>query len=90
MVFTTAVEAINSLTSARAQYRLKSELKKFLTPSILILDELGYLRIDKAGADLLFQIISLLFARYQSNFTAGKCGHFALSTFSVGHGHRVK
>ena len=66
VVFTTAVEAINSLTSAQAQYRLKSELKKFLAPSILILDELGYLPIDKAGADLLFQIIS---GRYEKGST---------------------
>jgi hypothetical protein len=28
-------------------------------PALLILDELGYLPIDKAGADLLFQVISL-------------------------------
>jgi DNA replication protein DnaC len=30
-----------------------------LNLTILILDELGYLPIDKTGADLLFQVISL-------------------------------
>ena len=39
--FTTAVEAINTLAAAQAQYRLKQELKKFLAPSILVMDELG-------------------------------------------------
>jgi len=34
------------------------ELKKYLKPSLLVLDELGYLPIDKTGADLLFQVIS--------------------------------
>jgi DNA replication protein DnaC len=34
------------------------ELKKYLAPSVLILDELGYLPIDKHGADLLFQVIT--------------------------------
>jgi DNA replication protein DnaC len=29
-----------------------------LNPALLIIDELGYLPIDKHGADLLFQIIS--------------------------------
>ena len=58
VLFTTAVEAINSLTAAQAQSALKTELKKFLAPSILVLDELGYLPIDKTGADLLFQIFS--------------------------------
>ena len=32
-------------------------------PSLLLLDELGYLPIDKRGADLLFQIVT---ARYES------------------------
>ena len=66
VLFTTAVEAINCLTAAQAQYRLKSELKRFLAPSTLILDELGYLPIDKTGADLLFQIIS---GRYEKGST---------------------
>jgi DNA replication protein DnaC len=66
VLFTTAVEAINTLTAAQAQSRLKHELKKFLAPSILVCDELGYLPIDKHGADLLFQIIS---GRYEKGST---------------------
>ena len=64
--FTTAVEAINTLTAAQAQSRLKTELKKFLAPTLLVMDELGYLPIDKNGADLLFQIIS---GRYEKGST---------------------
>ncbi len=45
---------------------MKAELKKFLAPSILVCDELGYLPIDKNGADLLFQIIS---GRYEKSST---------------------
>ena len=66
VLFTTAVEAINTLAAAQTQYRLKAELKKFLAPTILVCDELGYLPIDKAGADLLFQIIS---GRYENGST---------------------
>jgi len=66
VLFTTAIEAINSLSAAQAQSRLKHELKKFLAPTLLVLDELGYLPIDKTGADLLFQIIS---GRYQKGST---------------------
>jgi DNA replication protein DnaC len=66
VLFATAIEAINSLSAAQTQCRLKSELKKFLTPTLLILDELGYLPIDKTGADLLFQIIS---GRYEKGAT---------------------
>ena len=43
--------------------RLKRELKRYLKPAVLIIDELGYLPIDKHGADLLFQIISQRYER---------------------------
>ena len=59
VLFAPAIDVINTLSVAQAANRLKSELKKYVAPSTLILDELGYLPIDKHGADLLFQIISL-------------------------------
>jgi DNA replication protein DnaC len=59
VLFASAVDVINTLTAAQASGRLKQELKKYTKPALLILDELGYLPIDKAGADLLFQVISL-------------------------------
>jgi DNA replication protein DnaC len=58
VLFTTAVDVINALVGAQKAGRLQAELKKYLKPSVLVLDELGYLPIDKVGADLLFQIIS--------------------------------
>jgi len=58
VLFTTAVDIINTLTAAQTVGRLKNELKHYLKPTILDVDELGYLPIDKAGADLLFQVIS--------------------------------
>ena len=63
VLFTTAVDVINSLAAAQAANPLKTELKKYLSPSLLLLDELGYLPIDKHGADLLFQIISHRYER---------------------------
>ena len=66
VLFTTAIEAVNSLSAAQAQCRLKTELKKFLSPTLLLIDEVGYLPIDKTGADLLFQIIS---GRYEKGST---------------------
>lgn len=58
VLFTSAIDAVNNLIAAQNAGLLKQELKKYLKPSLLILDELGYLPIDKTGADLLFQIIS--------------------------------
>jgi len=58
VLFATAIDVINTLAAAQTAGRLKTELKKYTRPAVLILDELGFLPIDKAGADLLFQVIS--------------------------------
>ena len=63
VLFATAIDVINTLAAAQATGRMKQALKKYTRPSVLILDELGFLPIDKAGADLLFQVISL---RYET------------------------
>ncbi len=57
-LFTSAADIINTLSAAQAAHRLKVELKKYLRPDLLIIDELGFMPIDKHGADLLFQVIS--------------------------------
>ncbi len=59
VLFASAIEVINTLAAAKSAGRLKAELKKYTKPALLILDELGYLPIDKTGADLLFQVIAL-------------------------------
>lgn len=57
-LFTSAADIINTLTAAQKAHRLKNELAKYLRPELLVIDELGFLPIDKHGADLLFQVIS--------------------------------
>jgi DNA replication protein DnaC len=59
VLFASAIDIINTLAAAKSAGHLKAELKKYTKPALLILDELGYLPIDKTGADLLFQVISL-------------------------------
>lgn len=66
VLFTTAIDIVNTLAAAQSTHRLKSELKKYLSPSIVLIDELGYLPIDKTGADLLFQVFS---QRYETGST---------------------
>ena len=60
---TRAVDMINHLTTAQMNGLLGKALKSYVRPTLLLLDELGYLPIDKRGADLLFQVIA---ARYES------------------------
>nr|CBX29509.1 hypothetical protein N47_J04900 [uncultured Desulfobacterium sp.] len=59
VLFTTAIDIINTLSAAQFAGRMKQELKKYTRPALLLIDELGFLPIDKKGADLLFQVISL-------------------------------
>jgi DNA replication protein DnaC len=66
VLFTSAIDVINTLTTAKSTGRLKQEIRKYAKPALLIVDELGYLPIDKSGADLLFQVIS---ARYEQGST---------------------
>jgi DNA replication protein DnaC len=61
--FTRVVDMINSLTTAQINGTLERTLRQYTTPSLVLLDELGYLPIDKRGADLLFQVVA---ARYES------------------------
>ena len=58
VLFTSAIDALNRLVAAKAAHRLRAELRRYLAPSILVCDEIGYLPLDKAGADLVFQLIS--------------------------------
>jgi DNA replication protein DnaC len=60
---TRVVDLINHLTTAQMNGLLGKALKAYVRPSVLLLDELGYLPIDKRGADLLFQVVA---ARYES------------------------
>ena len=71
--FTTAIDIVNTLAAAQNAGRLVQEIKKYTRPQLLVVDEVGYLPIDKHGADLLFQVIS---QRYET-------GSIILSTNKV-------
>lgn len=72
VLYTTAVDIINTLAAAQSAGRLKREFHRYLKPAILIIDELGYLPIDKLGADLLFQIISQRYERAPTVMTTNR------------------
>ena len=72
VLFTNAIDVINTLNAAQKQGRFKDELKKYLKPQLIILDELGYLPIDQRGADYLFQVISQRYERGSIILTTNK------------------
>jgi len=56
--FTTAMNLINTLSASLADNSFLKTMKAFTTPRLLIIDELGFLPVDRTGADLLFQVVS--------------------------------
>jgi DNA replication protein DnaC len=68
--WTRAIDMLNALTTAQINGTLDKKLREYTRPELLLLDELGYLPIDKRGADLMFQVIA---ARYE-------CGSIVITT----------
>lgn len=56
--FISCATLLNRLVTADATNDLERECKKFLTPSLLIIDELGYMTMSQQEANLFFQVIS--------------------------------
>ena len=72
VLFTGAIEIINTLAAAHASGSIKRALHHYVKPDVLCLDELGYLPIDKFGADCLFQIISHRYERGATLITTNR------------------
>jgi DNA replication protein DnaC len=72
VLFANAINVINDLSAAQKNSALKQQLKKYLAPRVLLLDEIGYLPIDQHGADLLFQVISQRYERGSIILTTNK------------------
>lgn len=72
VLFTTAVDIINTLAAAKSAGQLKRDIRRYVRPTVLIVDELGYLPIDKLGADLMFQVISQRYERAPTVFTTNR------------------
>ena len=72
VLFANAIDVINTLSAAQTRGQLKTELRRYTTPTLLVLDELGYLPIDQRGADLLFQVLSARYERASTVITTNK------------------
>ncbi|MDR0295705.1 MAG: IS21-like element helper ATPase IstB [Prevotellaceae bacterium] len=64
--FISCHDLIIQLNKAHTENRLEQRLKHFAKYKLLIIDEVGYLPIDKQGANLFFQLIA---KRYEKNST---------------------
>ena len=72
VLFASAMDIINNLNTAQSTGCFKQQLNKYLKPDILIIDELGYLPVDRKGADTLFQVISKRYEKAPVILTTNK------------------
>lgn len=63
VLFTTAAAMIAALTKALTEGKLEEKLKVYTVPRLLVIDEIGYLPIDRVGANLFFQLVSRRYER---------------------------
>jgi len=58
VLFTTLNDMVSVLMASMADNSLPSKLRQYVQPSLLIVDEVGYLPVSKEGANFLFQVVA--------------------------------
>jgi DNA replication protein DnaC len=58
VLFTTAMDMLNHLLASQVDHSLVRKLRSYTEPTLLIVDELGYLSLDQQTSNLLYQVIS--------------------------------
>ena len=61
--FTSAVDMVQALQSAHLEGLAALKLRTYVQPSLLVVDELGYLPMDQASANWIFQVVSRRYER---------------------------
>ena len=76
--FTTLSDMVTRLRASLADNSFERALKNLTIPSVLILDEIGYLPLDREGSNLFFQLVSKRYEKgsiiLTSNKTFGEWG----------------
>lgn len=66
VLFTTAADMLGYLAATDSDSLLRSRLRHYAAPTVLIIDEIGYLSYSSRYADLLFAVINM---RYEKRST---------------------
>lgn len=62
-LFMTAANLLTALMKAQSENRLEDKLKALTKPKLLVIDEIGYLPLDRNGGNLLFQLVARRYER---------------------------
>lgn len=68
----TLSDLVESLEEAQAGGRLKQRLRTLTHPSLLVVDEIGYLPVTRSGATLFFQLIARRYEHASTVVTSNK------------------
>ncbi|MCK5802497.1 MAG: IS21-like element helper ATPase IstB [Lentisphaeria bacterium] len=72
VLFTSAVDIINTLAAQRGQHTFQRVLRRYTRPELLVIDELGYLPVDRVGAELLFQVLGERYEKASTVITTNR------------------
>jgi DNA replication protein DnaC len=79
VLFTTATSLLATLSRAAVEGKLAEQITFYAKPKLLIIDELGYLPLEKQTAHLFFQLVSRRYERgsmlITTNQTVTQWGH---------------
>ena len=70
--FTTLADLLHSLEEAQSGGRLAHRLRTLVFPSLMIIDEIGYLPITRTGAMLFFQLLTRRYEHASTILTSNK------------------
>jgi DNA replication protein DnaC len=70
--FTTLDDMVRHLKAADAIGRLTRKLRTYLRPAVLVIDEVGYQPLERAEANLVFQVISKRYEKGSTLLTSNK------------------
>lgn len=70
--FTTLDDLVRKLRAAEATGRFNRQLMTYMRPALLVVDEVGYLPLDRAEANMVFQLVSRRYERGSMIITSNK------------------
>lgn len=71
--FTTLADLIGSLARSEREGKLQERIRFFCRPSLLIVDEIGYLPVVQGGGNLFFQLVNARYERSAMILTSRHC-----------------
>ena len=72
VLFTSAGELLNDLAALDSDTALRRRLRHYSAPTLLVVDEVGYLSYSNRHADLLFELISRRYERKSTLITTNR------------------